>query len=295
EHASLTVGLERLLGTRGASLRLEGYARSPEDIGGLPGASGVVNTGAAVLFGEDYTDLVFRNGVRLAFEGPVAALWTLRVDVRTESQEVREQAWTTAPLADGQRFRPLLPVEEATLSAGRIELERRRLPLAGGEARLTLGGEVGRIEGRTYRRLTGGLTAFRRVAGVRGVARLELQGGWVGGGVPRQRLFLLGGRHVLPGYDYRSFAGRRFVRAGGSYTHTLLPGWVGLRAFGAVAAVGGRDARQVAPWPERTTGGLRAGGGVGLEFVHGTVRIDVGFGERTEWIVSTSPLLWGFL
>ncbi len=134
-------------------------------------------------------------------------------------------------------------------------------------------------------------------------ALLELDGaaGMAWGDLPRQGLFLLGGRGTVPGFRFRSFGGDRFALARAVASAELAAPWLRGRLSGAAGWTGvgaaGEDA--LAAWPSRTTDGARASIGAGLGIFYDIVRVDVarGLGRDGRWelVVETRPTFWDFL
>jgi CheY-like chemotaxis protein len=106
---------------------------------------------------------------------------------------------------------------------------------------------------------------------------------------PPQELFLLGGQGTLPGYDYRSFVGRRFWVARVEGTHPLRPPWVGIRAFAALGSTHLAGAPVPAGWDAAGSGGVRASVGAGLALGWDVLRLDLARGLRDgRWEVMFS-------
>jgi hypothetical protein len=102
-------------------------------------------------------------------------------------------------------------------------------------------------------------------------------------------LFLLGGQGTLPGYDYRSFVGRRFWMTRLEATHPLRPPWVGIRAFTTLGATELAGATLPAAWAATDSDGVRASVGAGLSLGWDVLRLDVARGLRDgRWEVMFS-------
>lgn len=297
EHGSATLRYKRRLDGPGAGFRLEAYLNSPEDVGGISTTSGVVNTGASLFFGEDYRDLVFRSGAAVVLAKPLGPAWSSEFGFRVEEHDSPSLEWTSSPVGEAGAFRPVLAIDDGTFWSVSSRVERRRADVMGWTTKFELDLEGGAVSGDEFGRAIVRLSGSRRSRDFRTLGRIDLQVGGSVGEPPLQRLFLIGGRHVLPGHRYRRFGGEHFARLGGSLTRTLLPGWVGIRIFGAVAVVGDLSADALSVWPVQETRGPASGVGLGLDLVHGTVQFDVGhgFGRGVEVIVSTNPVFWGFL
>ena len=131
--------------------------------------------------------------------------------------------------------------------------------------------------------------------------RAHLAAGTAFGELPRQALYLIGGRGTVPGYDFRSFGGDRFATLNGSASLELWHPWLRGRALGAVgwAGVGGVGREALARSGTRPAGVLRPSLGLGVGVFHDIVRIDVarGLDDEGVWevIVEANPSFWDFL
>ncbi len=93
-----------------------------------------------------------------------------------------------------------------------------------------------------------------------------------------QQLFVIGGSGTLPGYDYRSFAGRRAAVVNVQVTNAVWGHWLGARIVGAAGATDrlrGTTAVDLHAWPVRQTGGLRASAGAGVALFWNMLSVDV--------------------
>ncbi len=279
--------------------RVDGFWNDPRDLEPLPGSSGAVSTLATLFSGRDYRDLYFTRGARIGRRKDLGSGGSLEVSVEGARHDSATGVWTASPLGGGATLRPVLAVEEGTRLAGRLEWDRRGIDLGSWTGRARIAVEGGSWEGSAFGRALASYFLLHLSKDRKARARLGLEGGGNVGAVPPQHLFLLGGRHVLPGHPYRGYAGSAFVRVAGSVGYTLLPTWLGVRGFGAVAATRGLEDNRPEGWRVEGTEGLRGGLGVGVEVLHGVLRFDVGFGlgtgGRTEFIFSVSESLWGFL
>jgi hypothetical protein len=279
----LTGGAELAVRRSAWTWRLGG-TREVRDLGDSPVISRVVNSVLAQEAGTDYGDYYLSTGGEgsgtLALGGRstfrIAAGWA-RID----------SLQTHARWARGAFSRPNPAVDAGNWGYARLAL--RRLPPSFTTAR-SLSGRLD-LEGGAGP--AGYLRAYGEVRW-----QVPLGRGWLvargsaGGGtrdLPAQRAFVLGGRGTLLGEGFRAFAGREAAWASldvrlpvavpeiplGSYagtgrSATLVPfvaaGWTG-------------DAR----WPGlgRSSRGIRPVVGLGLEWLHDLMRVDVGYGVRT--------------
>ncbi|HEU0302013.1 MAG TPA: hypothetical protein VFR37_21335, partial [Longimicrobium sp.] len=270
------------------------YYNQPRDVGGMPVISGAMNSVTALLAGYDYTDPYFATGVELRADRAVGRGWNGALRLRAEEHRTASLETEFSLLGGGDHFRPVLPIDEGELYAATLSL-RRPVP-----AEVARGFSFGLS-------LEGAMTAQE---GVQGHVRPRAEAGWVSRGsggselsvnaaagaaigeVPRQQLYLLGGRGTVPGYDFRAYGGDRFATARATYAAELLRPFVRGRVFAAAGWAGqegeldpfqGGVVRP--PLNLRTGGMLSAGAGVGLFF--DILRIDVarGLGDGGRWEV----------
>jgi hypothetical protein len=290
--------------TRGAAvLDAAAYYNQPRDVGIAPAASGVVNTLSALVAGEDYTDPYYVRGGELRLRTPLTPGWTLSAAGRTEVH--RSAALTSDFSLAGDGFRRVAGIDRGTFFGATLGA-RRTIPsdvAAGWGAGATLDG--GRLDGedadRDFLRPTVDAQWLRRWSPRDALLELDGSAGMAWGDLPRQGLFLLGGRGTVPGFRFRSFGGDRFALARAVASADLAAPWLRGRLFGAAGwtGVGAAGEEALAAWPSRTTDGARLGIGAGLGIFYDMVRVDVarGLGRDGRWelIVETRPTFWDFL
>jgi hypothetical protein len=297
----LFVGGADLAVRRGAWTWSLGGAREVRDLGDTPVISRAVNSFLAQEAGVDYGDYYLSTGGEgsgtLALGGrsslQVAAGWARTDSLRTHARWAR-----------GSFSRPNPAVGEGSWTYARVAL--RRLAPAFTTAQSVSGRLV--VEGGS------GTSSYGRVYG-EGRWQLPVGSGWLVArasagaattDLPAHRAFVLGGRGTLLGEGFRAYAGRQEAWASlefrlparvpqirlGSYagtgrTATLVPfvaaGWTG-------------DAR----WPElgRSARGVRPVVGLGLEWLHDLVRVNVGYGLKTGTLGGSFDIsrdFWGIL
>jgi hypothetical protein len=280
----LLTGVAELAARRGAWTWRLGGAREVRDLGDWPVVSRVVNSLLAQEAGTDCGDYYLSTGgegsATLALGGRssfrVAAGWA-----RIDSLE------THARWARGTFSRPNPAVDAGHWTYARLAL--RRLPPSFTTTR-SLSGRLD-VEGGS------GTGSYLRAYGeVRW--QVPVGSGWLvarasaGAGtrdLPAHRAFVLGGRGTLLGEGFRAYAGRE---AGWASLDLRLPVGVPEVSLGSYAGTG-RTATLVpfvaagwtggARWPElgRSARGARPVIGLGLEWLHDLIRVDVGYGLRT--------------
>jgi len=246
----------------------------PRDVGSLlVGASRLTNTLSSLVLDTDYLDPYFATGVRAFHRWRPSRL--LELEIRGAVEEVDSARNVVSGSGSTDDFRPVRPVPEGREIAG--ELVARAGPSGDGlsaEARIA-GAD---FDGTRYGAFRGRLAWERRWLDAGVDLSADLHGGAVTSGAPAHRLFLLGGRRTLPGYEYRSRVGDSFwlLRLSGSWG--LAEPWVRGRLFGSA---GGTDLSH-RPLPRGWTGGptpvtlFSAGLGVGL--LWDVLHLDLGRG-----------------
>jgi hypothetical protein len=143
-------------------------------------------------------------------------------------------------------------------------------------------------------------------------ARLDvaLGAGAAAGTLPRQALYLIGGRGTVPGYAFRAYGGDRFATLRTTAAADLWSPWIRGRLLGAAgwADAGGPGQDALAAWGGAVCpacSGARpldrpifsAGAGVGI--FYDILRVDIArglsSGGRWELIIEANPSFWDFL
>ncbi|HEX8454799.1 MAG TPA: hypothetical protein VF647_22165, partial [Longimicrobium sp.] len=136
-------------------------------------------------------------------------------------------------------------------------------------------------------------------------ARAELEAGTSAGialgELPRQALFLVGGRGTIPGFPFRAFGGDRFALARVMGSADVAGPWLRGRGFANAGWTGVGSAGRVPlqDWGAATTGSPRFSVGTGVGLFYDILRVDVarGLGPDGRWelIVEANPSFWDFL
>jgi hypothetical protein len=130
---------------------------------------------------------------------------------------------------------------------------------------------------------------------------VEASAGSALGDLPRQELYLLGGRGTLPGQPFRAFGGDRFALLRATASREVLGPVLRARAFAAAGwtGVGEAGAEALSAWGARAAPDGRFGIGAGVGLFFDIIRIDaargVGPDGRWELIVEANPSFWDFL
>jgi len=128
--------------------------------------------------------------------------------------------------------------------------------------------------------------------------RVSLRGGATNPGAPVQMMYLIGGRHTLPGHEYRTFLGNAYWLLRGGGTVPVRPPYLGIRAFGMLGATYLGAVRLPMDWTQTDSDGLRGSVGLGLSLAWDTMYFDVAHGVRGggwEAIFSVSEQFQGWM
>ncbi len=278
-----------------------GATRLIEDIGDEPIIAPLLNSIVAQEAGDDFGDYVLVHRARIALRhsfGSLGAITATAGVERTTSVEAR-----AAP-ANGS-FRPNPPLGSGTLGVGTVRWEVHR-PVSGagvrGAGAVTV--EFGAGHGLTYGRARSKGELSIPVGRTELVASAHV--GWGTIELPPHRLFVLGGRGTLMSEPFRAYGGR-YMSLGrlewrsrlpfpalplGSFTSTGAE--VIVAPFVSAGWVSG--GRAELPW--RETGGVRPVVGLGVEWFHRLLRIEVGTSlrdRRAGLVVDLRRDLWGIL
>jgi len=266
-----------------------------QDIGPIPGASGVVNS-LASSGGDDYLDPFGVREVTATWTRPLTERTTLAVQAgwaRHRSEALREAH---------DDFRRVREIDEGDLTWAGIKVSTGGD--VGFQAAIDLRGSDGPT-GREWGRL--GLQAGWRSTQLPGEWRAELLGaaGWVSSQAPVQALFLLGGRETLPGFPYRTATGDGFALIRARAGRPIWEPWISLHGLAALGWTSDLDLDDLpSSWGmdlqlAEEAEGVRASLGLGLDLLWEVLRIDLARGLNDggewQWIFSVAPRFRGWL
>lgn len=275
-----SLGLGRRLGE--VEVAVDGWLRTHRDVGPSAGV-GALRTLALLARGEDYEDPYLTTGARFGIArhgGPVR--W--RLGASLERHRSAGLVVGTVPLGD-RPLRPVRPVDEGELARLDAGVTVRLRSGSGARWLLDLVGEAAAkgVGNFGYTRATVALRARGSPGGAWDWAS-DVEFGLAGGELPVQRLFLLGGRGSLPGYEFRGWGGDRMALWRAEVSRAIASPWVRLRAIGAAgwAGIGGAGEGAARRFGVSGSEGVRASAGLGLGLVHNIVRLDVMRGLRGD-------------
>jgi hypothetical protein len=297
------LGLDVATGEQPA-LKLSTYVNRRSEVGGLLTTSGAANSLSALFLGRDWTDPFYASGAQGTVATNISDLWSLQGSVRLEHQRSAALTTTYSIFRGSDSFDPVRPIAPGDVVSASLAIRRDGQTVSGGswaEARVTGGRLSAASESFDFGRaeISAGFgwsrSARRARIDVNGRAGLSL------GGIPRQELYLLGGRASLPGYPYHAFAGDRLGLLKLQASADIKHNWARARFLGGVGWTGvsedGRPAVDL--WGTEPSRQLKPNLGVGVGLFYDLLHVDVarglGSGGRTELIIEFQPDFWNFL
>ncbi len=311
------IGADRwqLIGTLGTTLsasfglEIAGYGDRPVDVAPWPASSGMIGTLGALTEGEDYRDQYWTTGGTLTLTRRGEALHTYL----TVGWESWESATLEADDLVDRSYRPVRAVDEGDAAFLRIGAQGGTpgglVELGGTSWDARIEGAAGSIAG-DFDYVYGAVRSeaywpslFENV----GLTLSGSAGSAFGGRLPAQRLFPVGGRGSVRGYDFHSFVGNLFASVVTEISCEVYHPFLSVALFADLAWVGieGEAAeRAAAVWNQESSpaGGsegalLGVGAGIGLLF--DTVRIDLARGLNAggiwELVFSVRSDFWPWL
>ena len=269
--------------------------------GGLPGASGAVNTLSGLLTNRDFTDPYFTSGASVRYGWDVGTTRSLEVGAIWERHRsgtnVLDAGLGGDPATESGTSRPVLAVDEGDDRAIEVTASARTAA-RGFESSAT--GRVGQMEDQPYASLWW-TTMLRRELHERGTTlEAGLRVGLSTEDAPIQTLFLLGGRHTLPGYPFRSFIGNRMALLRVEASQAVFAPWVKVHIFAAAGVTGFSRTDLPDPgWLGQDTDGVKSSAGLGLKLGWDLLHFDVGRGLNDggdwEFVFSVQRRFWEWL
>ena len=269
--------------------------------GGLPGASPAVNTLSALVTDRDYTDPYFTSGAAVRYGWSRGATSSLEVGaawIRHRSgMNVVNDGLGGEPATEAGIGRPVMSVDEGDDRAVEVTYSTRTAArgfVSSATARL------GRIEDQPYASFSWATTLRREFHQRATALEAGLRLGISTENAPVQTLFLLGGRHTLPGYSFRSFIGNRMALLRVEASQAVLAPWIKVHIFGAAGMTAfDRSTVPDPDWLRPSTNGMKSSAGLGLKLGWDLLRFDVGRGLNDggdwEFVSSVQRRFWEWL
>ena len=294
DQGQLSSTLVRAPAGKGPGVRL-GWNDLRDAGGRLPGASTALNTLGGLFADEDYSDPYFTSSAELSYDWSAGGLGTLRLAGLWERHHSGDNVAVKAATGTGT-YRPVLPVNEGDGWALQASYARRS-DARGIKTSATA--RLGTLEGQGYMSLWWESSVLRRLGSSRTTVETTLRLGLSSESAPVQSLYLIGGRHTLPGYSYRSFVGDQVVLMKIEGARPLLAPWLSVRAFAVTGKTGFGRRELPDGWPARSTRGFKSSAGLGIGIGWDLLHLDAGRGldEGGEWdfVLSVQRRFWEWL
>lgn len=277
------------------SLSASGYAHAPRDLGPVTALAGVANTLSAAVLGKDYVDRWYATGIALSTSKPVAPGLRVSVTASAEQQRSASLAESHALFNHGADFRPVLVIDRGDDYGINASIDRTT-PTRGA---IAWGGSLSVRAARFEPDVSAGSTYARPLLHAQLVARTpahqreflaDLTAATATANAPAQQYFLAGGTGTLPGYPYRSFAGRTGAVLSTQITQQIVYPWLALRGIGAIGGTTDMSRTPAtATWPGHQSDGLRASVGAGVSLFWDLLHVEAIKGVNGgKWVVQLS-------
>ena len=280
------------------------FRKQLNDIGGmLPGSSGAMNSLASALIQQDYSDPYFSSGIK------ANKSWSIGSNHSIKISGAWERHWSAENIMEGYPSESGLNREIRPINDGNHQyLEFTYTNMTAGTGLLTrFISSVGNMNEDLYTNIYTDIQAQKHLPKMKTNVRTWLRAGLSEGTNSPQFQYLLGGRHTLPGYNYRSFRGHRFALLSGEINRSIWSPWLTLRIFGSTGITGNfyspTTTNDVISSFElskgTTTNGFKTSIGMGLGFGWDLLHLNDGRGvdERGKWefTIAADHRFWDWL
>ena len=277
----------------GGYLSFQVFRNNLNDIGAtLPGSSGAMNSLASTLIQQDYLDPYFSSGIKTEKSWSIGSNNSIRISGAWEQHRSADNVMKDYPSGSG------LARKIRTIDDG----DHRYLEFAYSNMTKGFGlqtqftNRTGKIDEEFYTNFYADIQAQKHLTEMETDLKAWLRTGIYKGANSSQFQYLLGGRHTLPGYSYRSFSGYGFALLTGEVSRPIWSPWMTLRIFGSTGTTGtGRTNSSNAT----ATNGFKTSIGMGLGFGWDLLRFNIGRGisEGGNWelTVSADHRFWDWL
>jgi hypothetical protein len=286
ELAQLRLESEPRLAIASPSVSL--FLNQPRDLGVGPAASGAINTLSSLFAGRDYRDLFRASGAALSYHPRLARHTTGEAGVRFESHRSLELSEERSLLTDTE-FRPVREIDDGDYLGGWVALSRSGVwgdRSWWAEVRADGGQLSAEGERFTFVRPRLRMNAEQQWGWRESTMSLEAAGGFSAGELPRQSLYLIGGRGTVAGHGFREYGGGAFGTAGLTASTELYRPWLRGHLLAEAGWAGGEAGREaLARWGGQPTGSVLTGVGGGFGIFYDLLRINTarGLGPDGRW------------
>ncbi len=280
------------------------FRKQLNDIGVmLPGSSGAMNSLASALIQQDYSDPYYSSGIK------ANKSWSIGSNHSIKISGAWERHWSAENIMEGYPSESGLNREIRPINDGNHQyLEFTYTNMTAGTGLLTrLISSAGNMNEDLYANIYTDIQAQKHLPKMKTNVRTWLRAGLSEGTNSPQFQYLLGGRHTLPGYNYRSFRGHRFALLSGEINRSIWSPWLTLRIFGSTGITGGFYSPTTTNdvissfelSKDTTTNGFKTSIGMGLGFGWDLLHLNVGRGvdERGKWefTIAADHRFWDWL
>lgn len=280
------------------------FRKQLNDIGVmLPGSSGAMNSLASALIQQDYSDPYYSSGIK------ANKSWSIGSNHSIKISGAWERHWSAENIMEGYPSESGLNREIRPINDGNHQyLEFTYTNMTAGTGLLTrLISSAGNMNEDLYANIYTDIQAQKHLPKMKTNVRTWLRAGLSEGTNSPQFQYLLGGRHTLPGYNYRSFRGHRFALLSGEINRSIWSPWLTLRIFGSTGITGGFYSPTTTNdvissfelSKDTTTNGFKTSIGMGLGVGWDLLHLNVGRGvdERGKWefTIAADHRFWDWL
>jgi len=282
----------------------QAFRKQLNDIGVmLPGSSGAMNSLASALIQQDYSDPYFSSGIKANQSWSIGSNHSIKISGAWERHWSAENIMEGYPAESGLN-RKIRPINEGNHQY----LEFTYANMTSGTGLLTTFiSRVGNINEDLYTNIYTDIQAQKHLPKMKTNVKTSLRAGLSEGTNSPQFQYLIGGRHTLPGYNYRSFGGHRFALLTGEIDRSIWSPWLTLRIFGSTGMTGDLYSPITANeltsssdlFKDTTTNGLQTSIGMGLGFGWDLLHLNVGRGVnqggKWEFTIAADHRFWDWL
>lgn len=280
----------------GGHLNFQVFWNNLNDIGvTVPGSSGTMNSLATVLFQKDYSDPYFSSGFSASKSWRIQHNDLLGITGSWEKHRSATNVMADYPPSSGLN-REIRSIDNGDNQF--LEISYARTGIDSG-LQTSVGGRIGQINKDFYTKFSADIRAKKYSQRLNTDFNAWLRAGVLMGTNSPQFQYLLGGRHTLPGYNYRSFSGQQFGLLRTEISRSISFPWMTLRIFSSTGFTGNSDSSRLDLRSSSSTNGLKTSVGMGVGLGWDLLHLDLGRGVdqggNWEFVVSASHRFWKWL